>query len=118
MLDSLNLPRFDMWRQKHWSGVSHLPAPEYCIIARMKLVDKDFWLDGAILQISSEFARFRETSLYILKRRNEEVVIEIEDSEHPAYIITTENYGYRIEFVTPLPDVFVAELRERWRIDS
>lgn len=118
MLDSLEFPRFDIWRQKHWSGASYHSSPEYCIVARMKLVDKDFWIDGAILQLSSEGALFRETSLYILKRRQEEVVIEIEDSEHPAQIVKTEHRGYRIEFITPLPEAFVTELRERWRIES
>ena len=118
MLDSLSFPRFDIWRQKDWSGVSQLPLPDYCIVARMKLVDKDFWIDGAILQLASENAIFRETTLYILKRRHEDVVIEIEDSEHPAQIVKTDNHGYQIEFITPLSDNFVSELRERWRIES
>lgn len=118
MLDTLNISRFNVWRQIYWSETPRLIAPDYCIIARLKLVDKNFWIDGVVLQLAGEYAIFRETSLYILRRRREDAVIEVEDTEYQAQITMTGSYGYRLDFVTPLKDAFVTELRERWRIGS
>jgi hypothetical protein len=118
MLDTLSFPRFDIWRRNHWSARSRPFVPEYCVVARLKIVDRDFWIEGAVLQLSQDGALFREASSYVLKRQNEEIVLEMESGEYPGQLVMTNKLGYRIEFFEPLAENHVAELRERWRIDG
>ena len=118
MLDSLTFPRLDIWRKKNWRSKPVRFVPDCCIVARIKLVDKEFWIDGAVLSVTSSRALFREASSYMLMRHNEEILLEMESVEYPAQIITTDENGYRIEFVDDLPEGVVTDLRDRWRIDS
>lgn len=118
MLDSLSFPRFDLWRKHHWLSKPTTFSADYCIVARLKIVDKDFWIDGAVLELDEGRALFREASAYVLRRHNEEVILEIESNEYPARIISTDEYGYRIEFFDLLTEATVADLTDRWRIDS
>lgn len=119
MLDTLSFSRLDLWRQKNWSAKTAPQfMPDYCIVARLKIVDKDFWIEGAVLSLTSQTALFRESSRYVLKRQNEEVVLEIESEEYAARLFSTHIYGYQLEFMKPLPEERVADIRERWRIES
>lgn len=118
MLDTLSFPRFDIWRRNHWSARSRPFVPEYCIVARLKIVDRAFWIEGAVLHLSQEGALFREASSYILKRKNEEIVLEMESGEYPGQLSMTNKLGYRLEFYEQLAEHHVSELRERWRIEG
>ena len=118
MLDSSTFPRFDIWRQKNWRRKAARFAPESCIVARLKIVDKEFWIDGAVLDLTSSTALFREASTFMLKRSHEEILLDMESVEYSARIVTTDEQGYRIEFFENLPDLVVADLRDRWRIDT
>lgn len=117
-MNTLTLPRLDIWNRNYWSTRSRPIVPEYCIVARLKIVDRDFWIEGAVLRLSQEDALFREASSYVLKRQSEEVVLEMESGEHPARLVKTNMYGYSIEFFEPLTEGFVSDLRDRWRIDA
>ena len=118
MLDSLSFPRLDIWRKHHWRAKPVAFSAEFCIVARLKITDKDFWIDGAVLELDIQSALFREASDYVLKRQNEEVILEIESSEYPARIDTTDEHGYRIVLFEPLPEAMIADLRDRWRIEG
>lgn len=118
MLDSLTIPRFDVWRQTSWRMKPVRFKPDCCIIARLKIIDKEFWIDGAVLSLTRRMALFREASTYMLARRNEEIVLDIESAEYPARIVATERHGYRLTFFETLPDILVTDLRERWRIED
>ena len=117
MLDTLSLPRFDVWRKHHWSKKPVAFSAEFCIVARLKIVDKNFYIDGAVLELDAQSALFREASVYVLRRQNEEVILEIESSEYPAVIDVTDEHGYRIIFSDPLPEEVISDLRDRWRIE-
>lgn len=118
MLDSLSFPRLDVWRKHHWRAKPVAISPEFCIVARLKIVDKNFWIDGAVLDLDGQSALFREASAYVLRRQHEEVILEIESSEYPAVIDATDQYGYRLALLEPLPEEVIADLRDRWRIDA
>lgn len=118
MLDSLSFPRLDIWRKHNWRAKPMAFSAEFCIIARLKIVEKDFWIDGAVLALDEGRALFREASAYVLRRQNEDVIVEIESNEYPARIVGTDQFGYRLEFIELLPEGLVRDLCERWQIES
>ena len=118
MLDSLTFPRLDIWRKTHWRAKQAAFSAEICIVARLKIIEKEFWIDGAVLELDTQGALFREASAYVLRRQNEEVILEIESSEYPAIIDRTDEHGYRLVLLEPLPDDVILDFRERWRIEA
>lgn len=117
MLDSMTFPQFDIWRQKYWQSKFVRFVPDCCVVARLKIVDKEFWINGAVLSLTPSKALFREASTYMLRRQNEEIVLDLESIEYAARIVTTDEQGYLLEFFDSLPDNLVADLRDRWRIE-
>ena len=118
MLDSLSWPKLNMWQQNVWRKKAEAFVPECCIIARLKIVDKDFWIDGAVLELNESSAVFREAAEYILRRDRELVTLEIESEEIQARVVSTDQQGYLLAFMEFLPPERVADLKERWRIDG
>jgi hypothetical protein len=71
---------------------------ESCIIAELAFIDRGFSLEGALREISIGGGLFRPSSVYILERRMERVVLQFERLERPGTIMNTRPGGYGIKF--------------------
>jgi hypothetical protein len=75
---------------------------ESCILGELAFTDRGFSLDGALREISIGGCLFRPSSVYILDRRNERVLVRFERVERIGTIMNARPQGYGIKFDEPM----------------
>ena len=75
---------------------------ECCIVSEVIFLDRGFRLEGALREISIGGCLFRPSSVYLLDRRMERIVVTFERGERPGMIMNTRAEGYGVKFDEPL----------------
>lgn len=88
-----------------------------CIITRLTLPERDLMLEGAVLELGPDGALFREAALYLFDRSGEPVRLELESSDVPGRIASTDSRGFRIVFDEPLEELRARDLAIRHGVD-
>lgn len=95
------LDRLNLFAHKRGFTRAH-QRYECCILGEIGFVDRGFSLQGALREISVGGCLFRPSSVYILERRNERVVMSFERVERLGTIMNTRPQGYGIKFDEPM----------------
>lgn len=75
---------------------------ECCILGEIGFIDRGFNLQGAMREISVGGCLFRPSSVYILERKTERVLVSFERVERLGTIMNTRPQGYGIKFDEPM----------------
>ncbi|MCP8940195.1 PilZ domain-containing protein [Alsobacter sp. SYSU M60028] len=81
-----------------------------CVPGSLYFIDRDYEIDGLVLELSRGGVLFREASTYILDRRGCEVEVRLLDLRWPGTIVNCRTEGYGIRFRNTLDDAAVTEL--------
>ena len=73
------------------------------LMAHLVMPEKNFEIDGLLVEISRGGALFREASTYILDRRNMPVLVRFLDREYAAVIVNVSPKGYGLRWSQLLP---------------
>ncbi len=96
---------------------SHEVARRCCLVTRITLPERDLMLEGAVLELGTDGAVFREAALYLFDRSGDPVLLELEALEVPGRIVATDRRGFRIVFDEPLDEARVRDLTLRHGVD-
>lgn len=92
---------------------SHMRAHQRhpCVlVAELQIPEKNYKLDGMVIEVSRGGIRFREASTYILDRRGTHAVVLLGGGEFPGTIVNVDTSGYGIKLDALIPDDEVARL--------
>ncbi len=99
-LSKLRLPFFkkqDVIVRRH---VRH----DCCVIAHLRVIEREFEMDGVVLEISQGGVLFRPASTYIMDRQGERVLVRFEGRELIGTIMSSRPIGYGVKLDAPVDD--------------
>ena len=99
------------------SAASAEAARPCCIVTRLSLPERDLMLEGAVLEIGPQGARFREAALYLFDRSGERVRLALEAADVAGRIVSTDSRGFRIVFDEPIDETRARDLALRHGVD-
>lgn len=103
------LGRFGPFKDKRGFTRAH-QRYESCIVGALAFSERGFSLDGALREISIGGCLFRPSSVYILDRKGERVVVRFERVERAGTIMNTRPQGYGIKFDEPMDTIELESL--------
>lgn len=89
-----------------------------CVIATLKIIERDIELEGLVMELSLGGALFRQASTYILFREGEDVILYIGGRSAPGVLVATRPTGYGIKLSEELPEAFIEEIVARFGIST
>ena len=78
------------------------PRTACCIPASITVSEREYEIEGLVIEISRGGALFRPAARYILDRTGTEIILSFATYKHAARIIHTRKEGYGIRLNTPL----------------
>lgn len=78
-----------------------------CVIADMRMVERNFEMDGVILELSQGGVLFRPASTQIMDRQGELVAVRFEGREYTGIIMNTRPIGYGVRLKEEIDDDFI-----------
>jgi hypothetical protein len=97
------LPKFRFLMNRPNAGNRAFERHDCMLMAHLFMPEKEFEIDGLLVEISRGGALFREASTYILDRRNMPVLVRFLDREYPAVIVNVSPKGYGLRWSELLP---------------
>lgn len=85
-----------------------------CVIATLKIIERDIELEGLVMELSLGGALFRQASTYILFREGEDVILSLGGRSAPGVLVATRPTGYGVKLSEELPEDFVEEIVARF----
>ncbi|MFZ4533749.1 MAG: PilZ domain-containing protein [Alsobacter sp.] len=97
------LPKFRFLMNRPNAGNRAFERHDCMLMAHLFMPEKEFQIDGLLVEISRGGALFREASTYILDRRNMSVMVRFLEREYPAVIVNVSPKGYGLRWSELLP---------------
>jgi hypothetical protein len=97
------LEKFRSMMKRPNAGNRAFERHDCMLMAHLFMPEKEFEIDGLLVEISRGGALFREASTYILDRRNMPVMVRFLDREYPAVIVNVSPKGYGLRWSQLLP---------------
>lgn len=89
-----------------------------CIIAAMDVIERGYFLDGTVLEMSQGGLMFRVASNYVLDRTGENVIVHIDGLELRGQIMASRPEGYGLRLLDDLDLTAVSSLVEEFGLDE
>ena len=75
-----------------------------CIVGRLEMIDKGFFMDGSVMELSLGGALFRTASTFMLDRKLDMVKLHFDKQVRRGQIMNLRPEGYGIRFLEPLSE--------------
>lgn len=89
-----------------------------CIVGRIEFPDREFRVDGSVMEISLGGALFRSSSTYMIDRRLEQVRLYFDRHCVRGQIMNIRPEGYGIRFFEPLSEADLEPLAKAFGLEE
>lgn len=89
-----------------------------CVIAYMHVIERGYFLDGTVLEMSQGGLMFRVASNYVLDRTGENVIVHIDGLELRGQIMASRPEGYGLRLLDDLDLTTVSSLVDEFGLDE